>query len=63
MDKEFPEMEKVLLKITGGAFPFSNIIKISVLQAKEIFAPSYILFPNTTEAEQIGNAKKSYGFN
>ena len=55
-------MENVLLMLTEGKFPFSSITKISVTSAKPIIAPKYVLFPETTEEEQIANAKKNYGF-
>lgn len=58
---EFSEMEKVLLKMTAGKFPFSSIIKISMDEVKPIIAPKYILYPETTEEEQIESAKKAYG--
>ncbi|MEL6254858.1 MAG: pyridoxamine 5'-phosphate oxidase family protein, partial [Bacteroidota bacterium] len=56
----FPEMEKVLLKMTGGKFPFSSIILISIDKVKPIIAPKYILYPETTEEEQIASAKQAY---
>lgn len=58
---EFTEMEKILKGMTGGTFPFATITKIALNQVKPILAPSYILFPGTTEEEQIIKAKKSYG--
>jgi predicted pyridoxine 5'-phosphate oxidase superfamily flavin-nucleotide-binding protein len=57
----FEEMEKILTKMTGGKFPFRTITKISVEQAKPIIAPKYVLYPETTEKEQIESAKKIYG--
>tara|TARA_R110002124_G_scaffold137733_1_gene300733 strand:+ start:916 stop:1371 length:456 start_codon:yes stop_codon:yes gene_type:complete len=60
-DLEFAEMEKVLIKLTEGKFPFANIIKITVSKIKPIIAPKYILYPETTEKEQIESAKKTYG--
>ena len=60
-DSEFVEMEKILTKMTGGNFPFSTITKITVGQVKPIIAPKYILYPETTETQQIENAKKVYG--
>jgi len=62
-DSEFSEMEKVLTKMTGGKFPFSTITKINIEEAKPIIAPKYMLNPETTEKEQIENAKKVYGIN
>ncbi len=59
---EFPEMEKILLIMTNGKFPFSSITRIKVEKIKEIVAPSYRLYPDTTtEEDQIEGAKKIYG--
>lgn len=58
---EFSEMDKVLMEMTGGKFPFATITKITLNNVKPIIAPSYILYPETTEKEQIESAKKSYG--
>ena len=60
-DLEFAEMEKVLTKMTEGKFPFATITKITVGQVKPIIAPKYVLYPETTENEQIECAKKTYG--
>ncbi len=57
---EFSNMEKVLIEMTGGQFPFSSITAISIEQIKPIIAPRYILYPETTEIEQIESAKKTY---
>lgn len=59
---KFKEMKKILTEMTGGKFPFATITKITIGQIKPIIAPSYILYPETTEKEQIENAKKAYGF-
>lgn len=61
-DSEFLEMERTLTKMTEGRFPFSTITVIIPEQVKPIIAPKYILYPETTEAEQIVSAKKAYGF-
>ena len=58
---DFSEREKVLLKMTGGKFSFATITKITVEQAKPILAPKYVLYPETTEEEQIAGAKLAYG--
>ncbi|MCB0525585.1 MAG: pyridoxamine 5'-phosphate oxidase family protein [Saprospiraceae bacterium] len=60
-DLEFLEMEKPLLEMTGGNFPFNSIIVISIESAKPIIAPRYMLYPETTQEEQIESARKSYG--
>ena len=59
-DSEFSEMQKILLKMTGGNFPFSTITEIKIGQVKPIIAPKYILYPETTESDQIESAKKAY---
>lgn len=61
MDSTFSEMEKILTNMTGGNFPFSTITEITIQQIKPIIAPKYILYPETTEAKQIENARKTYG--
>ena len=60
-DSGFDEMELLLHTMTEGKFPFATIIKIAVQHAKPIIAPKYILYPETTEEEQIASAKKAYG--
>ncbi len=57
----FMKMEEQLLIITGRKFPFSSIIRIQIQSVKPIIAPKYILYPETTEQEQIASAKKMYG--
>lgn len=60
-DSEFLGMEKKLTKMTRGKFPFKTITKIHIKKTKPIIAPQYILYPKTTEKEQIENAKNAYG--
>lgn len=57
---EFSEKVQPLLTMTGGLFPIQAIILIHVKKVEPILAPSYRLFPEITEAEQIENAKKTY---
>ena len=59
-DIDYALMENELLKITEGKFPFSSIIKIVVENSKPIIAPKYVLYPGTTEQEQIDSARKAY---
>lgn len=58
---EFAEMKQLLTKMTDGKFPFSTITEISIEQVKPIIAPKYMLYPETTESQQIADAKKTYG--
>ena len=61
-DTHYADMEAVLLKMTGGHFPFATITLIKIESAKPIIAPRYLLYPKTTKAEQINSARKIYGF-
>lgn len=60
-DYEFSKMEELLNKITAGNFPFSTITEITMEHFKPVIAPKYMLYPETTEKEQIETAKKAYG--
>ncbi|WP_020570738.1 pyridoxamine 5'-phosphate oxidase family protein [Neolewinella persica] len=60
-DTGFSEREKVLVDMTGGKYPFSTITNITIRQVKSIIAPKYLLYPETTEAQQIESAKAAYG--
>ena len=59
---DYSEMEAKLLEITQGNYPFSTITKIKVEQVTPIIAPTYHLYPDATENQQIESAKKTYGF-
>ena len=59
---DFSEMQSVLTAMTAGQFPFTSITVITVDEVKPILAPRYVFYPETTEVEQIENAKKAYGF-
>ncbi len=54
-------MESLILEMTGGEYPCVTITEITLLSAKPIIAPRYLLYPETTEAQQIESAKKVYG--
>ncbi|MFK7971908.1 MAG: pyridoxamine 5'-phosphate oxidase family protein [Bacteroidia bacterium] len=60
-DKEFTALSAPLLAMTGGKFPFTSLTHIKISQAKPILAPRYILFPETTEEEQIRSSIEQYG--
>ncbi|MBT8219944.1 MAG: pyridoxamine 5'-phosphate oxidase family protein [Bacteroidia bacterium] len=66
IEKDHPEFQLLfppLFKIAGEDFPIASIIKIEISSIKEIIAPRYLLFPETTEADQIDDAKNTYGLN
>ncbi|WP_350287095.1 pyridoxamine 5'-phosphate oxidase family protein [uncultured Croceitalea sp.] len=60
-DIGFLEMEKILAQLTGGKFPFSSVTLITPEQCKPIIAPRYLLYPDTTEEEQVKSARQAYG--
>ena len=35
--------------MSGGKFPFEKITKVILEQVKQIIAPSYVIYPETTE--------------
>jgi hypothetical protein len=58
---QFNDYKADLTQQFGENFPFTEIIKVEVIATKEILAPSYFLFPDTTtEERQIAEAKKNY---
>lgn len=58
---QFDRLSKKLTAMTDGKFPFKSITKIKIDKAKPILAPKYVLYPRTTEEEQIESAKRAYG--
>jgi len=58
---EYKDIEKELIKITKGAFPFKTVTKIAITHVKPIVAPRYLLYPETSEQDQIISARKTYG--
>lgn len=57
----FSERAHLLTKMTKGNFPFSTITKVVIAQVDPIIAPKYILYPKTTDLQQIEAAKAAYG--
>ena len=57
----YHEMEQILLSMTEGKFPFKSITQIEIQRVKPIIAPKYILYPETTEEQQIASALDTYG--
>ena len=59
---EYPEKLNVIHQQLGGEnYPVKSIIEVEIKQVKPIIAPSYWLFPETTENQQIEQALKTYG--
>lgn len=64
IEKSNPQYEPYLTelhKIGGEAFPVKSIIEINVKALESITAPSYWMFPETTEKSQVESAMETYG--
>ncbi len=61
IDVRFKQLQAPLLEMTKGILPIHGIIAIQVQSIESIFAPSYRLIEDTTEATQISNALSAYG--
>jgi uncharacterized protein len=59
-DPAFKSKAQLIIDLFGTGFPFKSLINIEVIKVKPIIAPSYILFPDTTEQSRIDNAMKAY---
>lgn len=59
-NSEYCQLSPIINEMTGGKYPYSSIFKIKVESAKPIIAPRYILYPDTTEEDQIKSALKTY---
>lgn len=59
-DPEFPELVAPLVKLVGDGFPIPSLTEITITSVKPIIAPSYFLYPETSEEAQISSAMRSY---
>ncbi|QMU27518.1 pyridoxamine 5'-phosphate oxidase family protein [Adhaeribacter radiodurans] len=57
---DFQTLVIPLATLAGEKFPIAAIIKMEVTRVKQIVAPKYALYPETTEEEQIESAMKTY---
>ncbi|GAB5495226.1 MAG: pyridoxamine 5'-phosphate oxidase family protein [Phycisphaerales bacterium] len=60
-DEQFTDLAMPLKELAGPDYPFSSLFQITATSCKEIIAPRYRLFPDTTEQEQIESAMRTYG--
>ncbi len=60
-EKEFQNVVQPLIKLFSDTFSIQAVIVIDIKTIETIQAPSYWLYPNTTEQNQIANAMKTYG--
>ncbi|TCK85676.1 pyridoxamine 5'-phosphate oxidase family protein [Albibacterium bauzanense] len=59
-DESFQAKVKPLTDLFTDKFPIKSVIEIKVTQVDVIQAPSYFLYPDTTEESQIENAMIAY---
>ena len=59
-DKDFDEKLKPLTELFTDKFPIKAVIEIEIKKVDPILAPSYFLYPETTEEFQIKSAMKTY---
>jgi predicted pyridoxine 5'-phosphate oxidase superfamily flavin-nucleotide-binding protein len=59
-DPTYAPIEQLLTPITQGIFPFSSVFQVMIDDVREIIAPRYRLFPDTTEQDQIRSAMETY---
>ena len=60
-DAEFNDLTEKLYALGGREFEIRSVFVITVDKASPIVAPSYWLFPETTEQSQVEKAKQQYG--
>ena len=59
-DVDFKLKLKPLTDIFTDKFPIQSVIVVEITQVDTIEAPSYFLYPETTEASQVISAMKTY---
>ena len=59
-DGNFALKVKPLIDLYSDKFPISAVIEIKVEKVESIQAPSYFLFPEVTEEQQIKSALETY---
>lgn len=60
-DKGYQERSIALSELAGPEFKIVSVIEFRIEKSASIMAPSYRIFPERTETEQIARAMKSYG--
>lgn len=58
---DYSKKEALLRTLGGEQFKIKSIIEVQVKDISPIVAPSYHLFPDTTESSQIQDAMDTYG--
>ena len=59
-DPDFKKLVSPLAELAGVSISIASALNVFLTGLKPIIAPRYILFPETTEEEQIASAMKRY---
>ena len=59
-DEKFRMLEKKLIELTEGMYPFQEIFCVQVQSCRPIIAPSYFLFPDDPVEDKIERARAAY---
>ncbi|PZU84282.1 MAG: flavin-nucleotide-binding protein [Shinella sp.] len=59
-ENDFTALGQDLLRMAGKDFPIRNIIAVRIERVSRIWAPSYNLFPDRSEAERMQAAYDTY---
>ncbi|MBJ3786963.1 pyridoxamine 5'-phosphate oxidase family protein [Devosia sediminis] len=60
-EPDFSQFGAPLVTLAGEAFPVRHAIVVSIARISRIWAPSYSLVPERTDAERQAEAYRSYG--
>jgi general stress protein 26 len=59
-DPEFEPWSAPLKPLVGTRFPLHGVIRVRLTDSQPIVAPSYTLYPDTTEQVQVEAAQRTY---
>jgi predicted pyridoxine 5'-phosphate oxidase superfamily flavin-nucleotide-binding protein len=60
-EDDFSIVGAKLLRMAGHAFPIRHVISVQIDTTSRIWAPSYRVYPDQTEAERMQQAYRAYG--
>ena len=59
-DVDFNNKKAMITDLFSDKFPINGIIEIEIKKIETIIAPSYFLFPEITDEQQVESAMKTY---
>ena len=59
-DRDHDLQRSRLVAVTGKRFPIRSVIEVTPTKVEPITAPSYVLFPDTTEQDMVRQSVVSY---